>query len=277
MQFAKYQGLGNDFVILDARPSVAQPAPWPNAELARQLCDRRLGVGADGVLWIMEGPKMVVLNADGSRPEACGNGLRCVALYLATTDSPAADPPGAASKPMDLIIGTDAGPRRCEVRSDGQVRAQMGDARFPAIPGLGPDVAVDVGNPHRVCFVGENDPQLVAREGPILGRDPAFEDGCNVGFARLAHDPADPTTPILSLAVWERGVGPTQACGSGACAAAAAAVRRDVLPEGPIRVDQPGGTLIIEIGPPSPEDGARAVTMTGPASRVFAGEYLERS
>ncbi len=262
MRFAKYQGLGNDFVILDARPGRDSPAPWPNAELARRLCDRRLGVGADGVIWIMEGPKMVVLNADGSRPEACGNGLRCVVRYLADLE-PERWPEGEV-----VVVGTDAGPRRCVPMTDG-VKAEMGVASFPSVPGLGADIAVDVGNPHRVCFVGANDARLVAREGPILGKDPAFDNGVNVGFVRLLEEGQG-----LSLAVWERGVGPTQACGSGACAAAAAAVRRSLVPEGAVRVEQPGGVLLVDVGPPG-DDGARMVTMTGSATQVFTGRtYL---
>jgi len=212
---------------------------------------------------------MVVLNADGSRPEACGNGLRCVVLHLART-----------GEETEFTIGTDAGPRSCVALPDGTVRAEMGVASFPPIPGLGADIAVDVGNPHRVCFVGANDARLVAREGPTLGKHPAFEDGCNVGFTRLieaaeadqASEPAGAAGPALSLAVWERGVGPTQACGSGACAAAAAAVRRRLVPEGAVRVDQPGGTLIVEVGPPG-DEGARTVTMTGPAQHVFSGDF----
>jgi diaminopimelate epimerase len=254
VRFFKYQGLGNDFVVLDARGG---GSPGPDAELAKRLCDRRVGIGADGVLWLIDGPKMVVRNADGSRPEACGNGLRCVVRYLSDV--------GEWPEGQEASVGTDAGERLCVPLPDGLVRAAMGVAAFPEVPGLGRDVAVDVGNPHRVCFVGAIDEGLVAREGPVLGKDPAFGSGANVGFVTL-----DEQGDGLSLAVWERGVGPTKACGTGACAAAAAAVRRGMLPEGDVRVAQPGGTLVVHVAEAA-KDGSRPVTVTGPAEAVFFG------
>jgi diaminopimelate epimerase len=248
---------GNDFVLLDGRtPGVCAP----DVELSRRLCDRRLGVGADGVLWVLPPPAgeagvtMVVHNADGSRPEACGNGLRCVALHC-----------GAA------VVHTDCGPRRCAVLPDGRVRAEMGwvsrhGARY------------DVGNPHRVLFVDDNGPDAVAERGPGLSAPTVadgFPEGANVGFARVL------APGRVSLAVYERGVGPTAACGSGACAAALASLLLEGDPEGAadvggiVTVDQPGGSLIIDVGTAVGEGGSRRwpVTMTGPAARVFSGDW----
>ncbi len=253
MRFHKYQGLGNDFVVIDAR---GEGGLRPDPELARRLCDRRLGVGADGVLWVVEGPAMVVHNADGGRPEACGNGLRCVVRYLCDLGE---WPAGEARQ-----VNTDAGPRACTPLLDGTVRVGMGVATFPAVSGLGDHVAVDVGNPHRVCFVDANDAQTVAEEGPDLSAHPAFERGANVGFVRVEGSG-------LSLAVWERGVGPTPACGSGACAAAAAAVSRGLVAGRDLIVVQPGGGLVIDVGQAG-ADGGLPVTMTGPAASVFSGE-----
>ncbi|HEY8376548.1 MAG TPA: diaminopimelate epimerase, partial [Nannocystis sp.] len=230
------------------------------------LCDRRFGVGGDGIL-VVAPPRspgaaatMIVVNHDGSRPEMCGNGLRCVALVVA----------GGA---RELVVDTDAGPRACTVRdfapgtcSSGQVAVDMGSPRWLGEHELGGRrfTAVSMGNPHAVCFVGAGeDPEALARElGPAIEVDPAFPGRTNVEFARVEPDGS------LVLWVWERGCGITAACGTGACATVAAAVARGLAPCGrdvPVRL--PGGPLQVR----QDHEGA-ALVMTGPARVVFTGE-----
>jgi diaminopimelate epimerase len=253
VRFEKWEGLGNDFVVLEGAVMTAASA--------RRLCERRLGVGADGVLVVGRAPaRMDVWNADGSRPEMCGNGLRCVAGYLAERGAPAE---------MDVV--TFAGTRRCEVAGAGEdryeVTVEMGVARIDAplvVGALGREhrfLRVDVGNPHAVTF--EPTPEDVIEVlGPRVAAAPP--GGFNVEFCRA-------TTPgRIEVTVWERGVGRTQACGTGACAAAAAACEIGLAPYGaPIEVVLPGGALSVTVAA-----GTRALTMRGPARRVFSGEVV---
>jgi diaminopimelate epimerase len=257
LRFEKWQGLGNDFLVVAADPD----RPPSEAEI-RWLCDRRRGVGGDGVLIVgqtaSDKPRMVVRNADGSRPEMCGNGLRCVAAWLR--------PSGG-----ELTIETDAGERRCVVERQGpgwQVAVAMGPARFgeeiapPAAPGLRFQ-RVDMGNPHAVSLEGL-DEALLDRVGPALSAAPPH--GCNVELCRITGAGAHPSR--IDVIVWERGVGRTQACGTGACAVAAAACRAGRARwDEPIVVGLPGGDLTITVQP-----GGEAVTMRGPAQRAFVGE-----
>lgn len=266
--FRKYQGLGNDFLVVDDPAVIASLKP---AE-ARALCDRHLGVGGDGVLLcgVREGrPFMRVINADGTTPQMCGNGVRCVALHLFdrghVTDAP-------------FELDTDAGPHRVRVHTPGP----RGDVEvWMRAPSLAPRdlplaadapwrdqpieiagqrlrvTAVSMGNPHAVTF------DEVPREivGPALEVDPRFPERVNVGFARNVG-PAG-----FDLAVWERGVGFTQACGTGACAAAVAAVETGRAERGEaLRVVLPGGPLLITVGAPD-----ASVRMRGPAALVFEG------
>ena len=271
VQFAKYEGLGNDFVIVSG---AAASAIGP--EQARALCDRHRGIGADGVLRVTGSaqPAMHVINADGSEPEMCGNGLRCVALYLVHA--------GAARPGQAFTVETDAGPHVCQVESaaaESSVEVSMRPASLA--PGEVPVVAegelldepfevagtrvqlscVSMGNPHGVTF---DDVGASAREklGPLLEKHARFPRHANIGFARVLG-PAQ-----LSLSVCERGVGFTQACGTGACACAVAAVETGRAPRHqPIEVRLPGGPLRIRVG----ERGER-ISMTGPARRVFTGQ-----
>ncbi len=256
LAFEKYEGLGNDFVIIDVRGSGARLG----ADEARRLCDRRRGVGGDGVLLVGEGlsqgssASMIVYNADGSRPEMCGNGLRCVAHYL------------AGGSPASLVVDTDAGPRGCEVEG-GEVRVEMGEARVGPAPialeAAGSTVRlreVNVGNPHAVTF-GPYDRALFERLGPALATHPHFPAGANVEFVR------EGAGGELEVLVWERGVGPTEACGTGACAVAAAACAEGGRRYGEgLWVRLPGGALQIWVS----EGGG--VSMRGPARRAFRGE-----
>jgi diaminopimelate epimerase len=258
IQFAKWEGLGNDFVLVDTAAVALGP------DLARALCDRRFGVGADGVLVVDRGgpvPRMIVWNADGSRPEMCGNGLRCVAAHLAGSGD--AGPAEAA-----LTVATDAGDKDCVVTAAGRdrfdVTVAMGAARprgeisFTVDGRAHAFLDVDVGNPHAITFA-PYDAAAIDRVGPAVAVAPP--GGTNVEFCRVEAD-------RIAVVVWERGVGRTLACGTGACAVAAAACDTGRAAfDVPIRVALPGGELIITV-----TAGSRALRMRGPARRVFSGE-----
>lgn len=271
MQFRKVEGLGNDFLLLDRRHASPEALAQELESLARRapaLCDRRFGVGGDGLLVI--GPAvtgaaaaaMIVVNHDGSRPEMCGNGLRCVALAVA----------GAQA---EIVIDTDAGPKLCRVTEvsgetwpSGQVAVDMGPpallgARAPAAASDRRFAAVSMGNPHAIAFVGpDEDPEALARAlGPAIERDPLFPARTNVEFARMEADGG------VTLWVWERGCGITSACGTGACATLAAAIAAGLAPYGrDVTVTLPGGPLRVRQDAP----GA-PIWMTGPARVVFDG------
>lgn len=255
--FQKYEGLGNDFVVMELARDRLTPS------VVRRICDRHFGVGADGVL-LVEPPSsaaaaatMTVLNADGSQPEMCGNGLRCVARYLADKDG---------CENLDLVIDTEAGPLPCRV-ANGEVEVQMG-----RLAGQGEvEVALDgrvhrflrvsAGNPHAVTFQSYQASEIEA-VGSRVSIAPIFPAGTNVEFARLAEDGS------IDLIVWERGVGRTMACGTGACATVAAACIEGKRSFGePITVRLPGGELRVTVA-----RGTLAATMRGPACFVFRGE-----
>ncbi len=269
VSFTKVEGLGNDFILLDRRG--AEPDALA-AEIERLrgaapgLCDRRTGVGADGILVVGPGcgdagAAMIVINFDGSRPEMCGNGLRCVAAFV------------TAQGPVD--IATDAGTKRCEVSrlergGPAEVLIDMGPARDlgPATPAAGEGrrfAGVSMGNPHAVHFVepAEQPEALARRLGPGVELDPLYAPSkTNVEFARVHAG------PWIELWVWERGVGITQACGTGACATVVAAADAGLVERGlPIPVELPGGRLTIT-APVDPSEGA---LMRGPARLVFTG------
>jgi diaminopimelate epimerase len=284
--FSKYEGLGNDFVLVDGLDGAQRLSL--TVEAARQICDRHRGIGGDGVLVLdapAARPRMRVINADGSVPEMCGNGIRCVALHLARI--------GRASSGA-FEIDTDAGPHVVRVLERGEsgvvevamraaslqpdevpVRAPAALCDEPLELG-GPRLrwtAVSMGNPHAVTFddAGSARAELAPRvqTAVVSGSAPAlpggallFPHGVNVGFAQMRGPNA------LELAVFERGSGWTEACGTGACAAAVAAVETGRAQRGQaIAVQLPGGTLTIVV----PEPGER-VLMTGPARHVFDGE-----
>jgi diaminopimelate epimerase len=264
LAFRKVEGLGNDFLLID-RTAASQAEV--DAELeqlqaaAPALCDRRTGVGADGLLIV--GPStaetdgsMLVVNHDGSRPEMCGNGLRCVAQHLA-----------ALRGRNTLNVQTDAGVKRCEVRGEGR-RVEVGVDMGPG-EDLGPRTvesgrqfqAVSMGNPHAIAFVDEDPEGHCHREGPAAETDAVFPHRSNIEFA-TAHPEG------LTLWVWERGCGITQACGTGACATACAAVWSGRWEAGTaMAVDLPGGRLWITV----PADRSAGVHMRGPARVVFDG------
>ncbi|MGO8997416.1 MAG: diaminopimelate epimerase [Polyangiaceae bacterium] len=259
--FEKYEGLGNDFVVVDAANEGEV-----SSERARDLCDRRRGVGADGVLVMLPASvdgadgRMRVINADGSIAEMCGNGLRCAALHLALR---------RGLDRGELSIQSDAGVRRCGFERRGDeavVLADMGVVRVledVLVDVEGERVSltrVDAGNPHAVAFRGATREEL-ERLGPRLSAAPVFERGTNVEFARLENG-------VLDVLVWERGAGPTLACGTGACAAVAAASAKGIVREdGAVRVRLPGGDLEVRY-----DRATGRATLRGPARRVYAGK-----
>ena len=255
MRFEKWQGLGNDYVLVEREEWPAPITP----EVARLVCDRHFGVGSDGILEVdHEGPapRMTVWNPDGSIAENCGNGIRMVGRHLDR----------AGRLPADGRVLTGEGEGFVRVLQDGRVAVRMGRARFPAGEGRervrvdGADVElveVSMGNPHAI--IEHPDPQsVVAAIGPLLEVAPRFPDRVNVEFVR-ADGPSE-----LTMRVWERGVGETLACGTGACAAAVAAVRLSGLVS-PVTVHLAGGDLEIAV------DDDLEVTMTGPAEQVYEG------
>ncbi|MBW2522778.1 MAG: diaminopimelate epimerase [Deltaproteobacteria bacterium] len=272
MRFDKWQAAGNDFVLVDADEArAAWGGDWLATERPQRLCDRRRGIGADGVL-VLGGltsgsPSMIIINADGSRAEMCGNGLRCAAGYLAELGRI----DGGA-----VVIDTDVGPLECEVARISErsyrVGAAMGTARvgsatsFPWPDGPVELDWVDVGNPHAVLFA--DDDSVLDALGPAV--DQSRPDGSNVEICRVEDEGRR-----LRVWVYERGVGRTLACGTGACAVAAAAVARGVTSAfGTVTVAMPGGDLEIAVKPTALE-GAFAVRLTGPAVRVFQGELVD--
>jgi diaminopimelate epimerase len=252
MRFAKLHGLGNDFLLLDLRGG-GEPLP---AQRALELCDRHRGVGGDGVLTLLPGSRMLVQNADGSVPEMCGNGARCAALWIATAGCTR-----PATARVELL--TDAGPRPCTVEAKdprrGLVEIDMGIAAVePARPlSRWEAVPVSMGNPHRVIFVESGAAALAREAGPGLCR----AEGANIEFVERAGPGR------YTASVFERGAGLTQACGTGACAVAAAAIARgEARPDQEIAVDLPGGTLTLRV------DAKNRVRMRGPAELAFLGE-----
>jgi len=261
LAFTKYEGAGNDFLVVEVADE-RRVSP----ERAVALCDRHYGIGADGVLLVAppsEGgsrARMVVLNADGSRPEMCGNGLRCVALHLARHDG--------ASR-IEYAIETDAGVKATAVERDereGQVTLGMGRARlvgtrrFP-VAGVEREFAlVDMGNPHAIALGVEADERTLDEAGPALSA--TLPGGSNVETVAV-RGPRE-----LDVLVWERGVGRTLACGTGAAAVAVAAAVSGRSPYGePVAVKLPGGILTVTV-----ERDSLAVTLRGPARLVFTGQ-----
>ena len=257
--FAKYEGLGNDFIVVEAE----RPAEV-SAELARELCDRRFGIGGDGVLVLLppSSPgahgRMRVLNADGSVPEMCGNGLRCAVLHVAR-----------AKSLSNVTFETDAGDKTCRVDDAGGrgiVTVDMGVVRF--IEDVRVDAGgetwelslADAGNPHAIT-VKPTQRARIDVVGPAIETHARFSAGTNVEFATFRGREVD-------LVVWERGVGVTHACGTGACATVAVGVAKGWAERGAeISVHLPGGTLAVTI------DERDHAIMRGPARHVFSGTY----
>ena len=278
LQFSKYQGLGNDFLMLDGRGASSTDASYGlTPDRIQRLCDRRFGVGADGVILALpprQGGelRMRIFNADGTEPEMCGNGMRCLARFLADSDG---DVPG-----RQWQIETLAGRIVPELRQDGSIRVDMG-APFldpESIPttlpcgdnGLpqgnlevaGSSFAVGaagMGNPHVVIPVDDIEAVDLERYGAAFEVHPAFPARTNVHFVQVI------SRTHLVMRVWERGAGPTLACGTGACATLVVAHLLG-LAERCARLDLPGGPLEIDW-----DRASGHVFMAGPAVAVFDG------
>ncbi len=272
--FLKMHGLGNDFVVFDARTAPLALSP----EMARAIADRRMGIGCDQVILIAP-PKtsgdsvhpgdalMRIYNSDGSEVESCGNAARCVAQLLMQE-----------SGKSELRLDTAGGPLFCTTRPDGLVTVDMGAPRFDwreiplssamettkfnlSVDGVSVEAsALSVGNPHCVIFLGDAENAPVAEVGPQIEHHPLFPQRVNVEFVTIRN------RAEMRMRVWERGAGITQACGTGACASAVAAIRRGMADRN-VDVVLDGGVLHIEW---REDDGH--ILMTGPAELTFRGE-----
>ena len=270
VRFSKYEGTGNDFVMV---VDLEDDRPFTTEEAAA-LCDRRFGVGADGLIRIVRGRDAALFmdyrNADGSIAEMCGNGVRCVAALA--RDAGLIDM-------TEFDVATLAGIHRVELLADTRISVEMGKPAFAksAIPMRGPawetflgeplDIgggitvkasALSMGNPHLVLLVEDHPDRFhVTHIGPVLEHHELFPEGTNVEFAHVTPD-------AIHTRVWERGSGETMGCGSGACAVAVAANEAGLAPARTM-VAFPGGDLEVE----RREDGE--VLLTGPATKVFEG------
>lgn len=250
-------GLGNDFVILDARTEPLNVTP----ALAKVICDRRAGIGCDQLIVLEPSSsadlRMRIWNADGGEVESCGNASRCVVALTGVTRIETAG---------GLVLGGASGE---------QVQVSLGEPRFgwdeiplsfptdtaPLPMGWGSlerPMAINVGNPHLVFFVDNLETIDLEQWGSGIEHDPAFPDRINVNVAEVTGSGA------MKLRTWERGAGLTLACGTGACATAVAAIRSKKV-SSPVRVTMPGGTLTIAWATGEP------ITMTGDARHVFSG------
>ncbi|MEP2104068.1 MAG: diaminopimelate epimerase [Parasphingorhabdus sp.] len=261
-QFHKMHGLGNDFVIIDARaPEISNSLTMPPAKAAA-IAHRHHGIGCDQLIILKPSDKadvrMQIYNADGGEVEACGNATRCVVKLLGDGTS----------------IETDGGMISGQVTDEGAI-VDMGNPRFDwnTIPlayamdtlhmpvgweDLQDPAAVNVGNPHVIFFVEDSDAVELDRLGPMIEVDPLFPERVNVNVAHINGND-------IHLRVWERGVGLTRACGTGACATAVAAIKRGLV-QSPVNVHLPGGKLVL-----SWQDGG-PIMMQGPTTYVFFGE-----
>ena len=271
LRFTKMHGLGNDFMVIDMVTQHAQLSP----KLIRQWSNRHTGVGFDQLL-VVEPPgdpdvdfRYRIFNADGSEVEQCGNGARCFARFVQDK---------RLTAKSSIEVETASGRITLHVRRDGQVTVDMGIPRlepqqvpFEAdsaaavhplqVGELNLQVSVlSMGNPHCVTLVEDLDRYPVAELGPLIEHHPRFPQRVNAGFMQIVD------THHVRLRVHERGAGETQACGTGACAAAVAGIRLGRL-QSPVNVRLPGGTLKIEWA-----GEGRPVMMTGPASRVYEGQ-----
>jgi diaminopimelate epimerase len=272
LSFTKMQGLGNDFVVVDATREPFTLTP----DQLRRLADRRFGVGCDQIL-VVERPRSAgadfryrIFNADGGEVEQCGNGARCFVVFVRDK--------GLTTK-RTLDVETAGGLIHPSLEADGNVTVDMGVPRFrpqevPFTGGSGgvTDVlevdgtpltisALSMGNPHAVQVVDDVDAAPVTTQGPRIERHARFPERVNAGYMQVV-DRAN-----IRLRVWERGAGETPACGTGACAAVVAGVRRGLL-DARVRVRTRGGMLDIAW-----DGDGRPVYMTGPAVAVFEGTW----
>jgi diaminopimelate epimerase len=272
--FSKYQGLGNDFILIDNRH---QPEPVLSPEQVQKWCDRHFGIGADGVIFLLKGThhphQMRIINSDGTEPEMCGNGIRCLAKFMNDL--------GIDPTDDQYTIETGAGTIVPHLQPDGQITVDMGQpllmaSQIPTTLGV-PDApvinhplevagqtwqvtTVSMGNPHCVVFVQNVEQVPYTEIGRQFEHHPVFPKRINTEFIQVMD------RGHLKMRVWERGAGATLACGTGACAAVVAAVLND-LADRQAQVELLGGTLQIEWS-----DTTNRLTMTGLAQLVFRGQ-----
>ena len=276
IEFSKYQGLGNDFILIDNRHT-AEPVISPEQAIA--MCDRHFGIGGDGVIFALPGKNtdytMRIYNSDGSEPEMCGNGIRCLAKFIAELE-------GNTEVNKSYKIDTLAGLIIPKLQSNGEVTVDMGEPELLAakIPttlnsGDGKVVAqplevddrtwsvttVSMGNPHCITFVEDSDAIALEQIGPKFEHHPVFPQRTNTEFVEVVE------SDYVKMRVWERGAGITLACGTGACATVVAGVLNNKCDRN-CTVELPGGCLQIDW---SATDNR--VYMTGPAIEVFKGKY----
>lgn len=264
MKFVKMQGLGNDFICVDNEVCVKDR----KSEHAVRLCDRHYGIGADGLIFIGKSDKadkkIEIYNPDGTKAEMCGNGIRCVGRYLYEKE---------ISPKKKIWIETDAGVKVISFKTEDMIEVDMGIPGLTGkgLRGCGRDeievdgekiyfTAVSMGNPHAVIFVEDPDNIDLEKMGYAIEHHPMFPNRTNVEFAKVVD------RENITMRVWERGAGETRACGTGACAAAVAAVVNGFADE-KVRVGLKGGTLMIRW-----DRYVNRVWMTGPAVKVFEGE-----
>lgn len=278
IEFTKYHGLGNDFILIDNRTS-SNPVVTP--EEARRLCDRHFGIGADGVIFALPGKDgndytMRIFNSDGSEPEMCGNGIRCLAKFIAELE-------GISSQSGEYRIHTLAGTIAPKLQPNGQVTVDMGLPRLLAaeiptticpsdrkvinqpleVDGKAWDVTcVSMGNPHCITFVEDVAAIPLETIGPKFEHHSVFPQRTNTEFIQVVRQ------DYLKMLVWERGAGATLACGTGACASLVAGVLTGRC-DRKATIELPGGPLEIEW---SEVDGR--VYMTGLAEKVLTGKIL---
>jgi len=278
MNFIKLQATGNDFVLIDGRRM--KQRDW--SALAKALCHRHFGVGADGILLILPSKKadfyMRMFNPDGSEAEACGNGLRCAARYA--TDN-------GLAKGTEIKIETPAGMKTARIKGSESIQVAIGKPELKpssipvivdrkGIPEASPVIdyaltigkwklritCVSVGNPHAVCFLDQPVVDFpLAEIGPRVEHHPMFPNRVNFEIVNVI------SRKKLKARVWERGAEETLSCGTGACAIAVAA-RLKKLTANPVDITLPGGTLTVDW------DGKSEVFLSGPAEVVFQGEWL---
>ena len=277
MKFVKLQATGNDFVMVDARRLKRSWSP-----LAKAMCHRRLGIGSDGLILLLNSSKadwrMRMFNPDGSEAEACGNGLRCFARYAIEA--------GLAAPDKVLKVETAGGLKNITpLEGASRFRVDMGLPRFrPEEIPLAPQIEaapvldfplkirgrkllvsfVSMGNPHAVCFMDDVEAFPLGEAGPVVENHDMFPRRINFEIARVLSRRA------VKVRVWERGAGETLSCGTGACAVAVAARLHGYVGDR-VQLELPGGKLNVEW------DGKGQVHLSGPAESVFTGEWPDRS
>ncbi|WP_083260378.1 diaminopimelate epimerase [Cyanobacterium sp. IPPAS B-1200] len=275
MQFSKYHGLGNDFILIDNRQS-DQPLVTPQE--AVQMCDRHFGIGADGVIFVLPPQNhcdytMIIFNSDGSEPEMCGNGIRCFAQFVTELE-------GKEEVGKQYPIHTLAGTITPTIKGEGMIRVDMGEpelnpAKIPTTLNQGGEKVVSesltvadkeyqvscvsMGNPHCLVFVDKVADVELEKIGPLFETHEVFPQKTNTEFIEVVRP------DYLKMRVWERGAGITLACGTGACATVVAGVLNGKC-DRICTVELPGGCLEIEW---NQEDNH--IYMTGPAVKAFSG------